>query len=163
MRMMTGLGVLAGVALAGGSASATTNVQSTFGVQLVVTAQCVINSTALLDFGSNGVINANIDTSSPLKVQCTNSTPYNVALNKGTSAGGTITQRKLISSGATINYNLYTDVAGGTLWGDDTTGVSLGGTGNGAEQTITIYGRIPAQTTAAPGTYGDTVTVTVIY
>jgi spore coat protein U-like protein len=163
MRMMTGLGVLAGLALVGGSANATTSITSTFGVQLVVTAQCVINSTALLDFGSNGVINANIDTTSPLKVQCTNSTPYTVALDKGTSSGGTITQRKLINSGATINYNLYTDSPGGTLWGDGTTGSLLNATGNGAEQTITIYGRIPPQTTAAPGTYTDTVTVTVTY
>jgi spore coat protein U-like protein len=163
MRMMTGLGVLTGLACIAGPAVATTNVQSNFGVQLVVTAQCVINSTALLDFGSNGVINANIDTTSPLKVQCTNTTPYTVSLDKGTSSGGTITQRKLINGSATINYNIYTDSPGGTLWGDGTTGVSLGGTGNGAEQTITIYGRIPAQTTAAPGTYGDTVTVTVTY
>jgi spore coat protein U-like protein len=47
---------------------------------------------------------------------------------------------------------------GGTLWGDGTTGTLLNATGNGAEQTITI-----PQTTAAPGTYTDTVTVTVTY
>jgi spore coat protein U-like protein len=39
----------------------------------------------------------------------------------------------------------------------------VSGTGNGAGQTITIFGRVPAQTTPAPGTYTDTVTVTVTY
>lgn len=162
MKRMIGLGGLAGLVLAGGSAGATTTT-STFGVTLAITAQCVINSTATLDFGSSGVIQANKDTTSPLVVQCTNTTPYTVALDKGTSTGGSITQRLLINGSATVNYNLYTNSPGGTLWGDGTNGVTLGGTGNGAAQTITIYGRVPIQTTAAPGTYTDTVTVTVTY
>src|SRR5580693_5386260 len=61
MKRMIGLGGLAGLVLVGGSAGATTTT-STFGVTLAITAQCVINSTALLDFGSSGVINANKDT-----------------------------------------------------------------------------------------------------
>jgi spore coat protein U-like protein len=163
MRMMTGLGVLAGLACIAGPAVATTSVHSTFGVQLVVTAECVINSATLLDFATKGVINSNIDSTSSLKIQCTDTTAYSVALDKGTSAGGTISQRKLINAGATINYNLYTDSPGGTLWGDGTTGVPVSATGNGDEQTITVYGRIPPQTTAAPGTYTDTVTFIVTY
>jgi spore coat protein U-like protein len=162
MKRMIGLGGLAGLVLVGGSASATTTT-STFGVTLAITAQCVINSTALLDFGSSGVINANKDTNSPLVVQCTNSLPYTVALDKGTTSGGAITQRLLVNGSATVNYNLYTDSPGGTLWGDGTNGVTLGGTGNGAAQTITIYGRVPIQTTPAAGTYTDPVTVTVTY
>jgi spore coat protein U domain-containing protein, fimbrial subunit CupE1/2/3/6 len=161
MRMMTGLG-LAGLVCIGGPASAAT-ATSTFGVTLAITAQCVINSTATLNFGSSGVINANHDTNSPLVVQCTNTTPYTVALDKGTTTGATITQRKLANGAATINYNLYTDSPGGTLWGDGTTGVTLAGTGNGAAQTINIFGRVPAQTTPAPGAYADTVTITVTY
>jgi spore coat protein U-like protein len=162
MKMMTGLGILTGLACVGGPASAGT-ATTTFGVTMAITAQCVINSTTTLDFGSSGVINANHDTNSPLVVQCTNTTPYAVALNKGSTTGGTITQRLLANGAATINYNIYTDTPGGTLWGDGTTGVTLGGTGNGAAQTITIFGRVSAQTTPAPGTYTDTVTVTVTY
>jgi spore coat protein U-like protein len=162
MRMMTGLGILTGLALAGGSASAGVST-STFGVTLAITAECLINSTATLNFASSGVINGNHDTNSPLVVQCTNTTPYAVALNKGSTTGATITQRMLVNGAATINYNIYTDTPGGTLWGDGTTGSTVGGTGNGAAQTITIFGRVSAQTTPAPGTYTDTVTVTVTY
>ncbi|WP_409528142.1 spore coat protein U domain-containing protein [Rhizobium sp.] len=37
------------------------------------------------------------------------------------------------------------------------------GTGTGSPQTLTVYGRVPAQNTPAPGTYSDTVVVTVSY
>src|ERR1700730_18430955 len=100
MRMMTGIGVLTALACLGGPASAGTAI-STVGGTLAITAQCVINSTALLGFGSTGVINANHDTSSPLVVQCTNTTPYTVALNKGSTTGATITQRLLANGAAT--------------------------------------------------------------
>jgi spore coat protein U-like protein len=162
MKMRTGLGVvLAGLALVGGSAQATTTTQ-TFGVTLLITAECVINSTATLDLGSSGVINANHDSTTPIHIQCTNSTPYTIGLDKGTTTGASIGQRKLISGAAIVNYNLYSDSPGGTVWGD-TSGAWVSSTGNGADQTFTVYGRVPAQTTPAPGTYTDLVTVTVTY
>ena len=103
MRKMTGLGILAGLALAGGSASATTTT-NTFGVTLLITANCVINSTATLDLGSSGVINTNHDANAPLHIQCTNTTPYTIGLDKGTTTGATIAQRLLANGGATVNY-----------------------------------------------------------
>jgi spore coat protein U domain-containing protein, fimbrial subunit CupE1/2/3/6 len=161
MKMMTGLGVLAGLACVGGPASAGT-ATSTFGVTLAITAQCLINSTATLDLGSSGVINANHDANAPLHIQCTNTTPYTIGLDKGATAGATIAQRLLANGGATVNYNLFTSAAYSTIW-SDTGGGLVSSTGNGADQTFTIFGRVPAQTTPAPGTYTDTVTVTVTY
>jgi spore coat protein U-like protein len=161
MRKMTGLGILAGLALAGGSASATTTT-NTFGVTLLITANCVINSTATLDLGSSGVINTNHDANAPLHIQCTNTTPYTIGLDKGTTAGATVGQRLLANGAATVNYNLYTASDYATVWGD-TGGTPVSSTGTGADQTFTIYGRIPAQTTPAPGTYTDLITVTVTY
>ncbi len=163
MRMMTGLGILTGLALAGGSASAGT-ATSSFGVSLAITAQCVINSTTLMDFNSAtiGVLNANNDATSTLKVQCTNTTPFDIGLDGGTS-GGTVTQRLLINAGHTINYNLYTTSGFGTVWGNTVHTDTVANTGTGAEQIFTIYGRVPPQTTPAPGTYTDLVTVTITY
>ena len=53
--------------------------------------------------------------------------------------------------------------ANGPLWGDETGGTgALTGTGSGASQTLTLYGRVPGgQPTPAIGTYSDTVTATV--
>src|SRR5262249_8791133 len=53
-----------------------TQVTSTFAVQLNVTSSC--------DFGSQGVLTANVDNTSTLAVQCTNTTPYNIGFDAGT-------------------------------------------------------------------------------
>ena len=49
------------------------------------------------------------------------------------------------------------------MWGNTVGTDTQAATGTGAAQTYTIYGRIPPQTTPAPATYSDTITVTVTY
>jgi spore coat protein U domain-containing protein, fimbrial subunit CupE1/2/3/6 len=142
------------------AATATT----TFQVQMTVTSSCVINSAPTLDFGSTGVLTGNVDQSSTLQVQCTNTTPYNIGLDAGAGSGASIATRKMTSGGsATINYSLYTNSGRTTVWGDVIGTNTVSGTGNGATQSYPIYGRVPAQTTPAPGAYTDTITVTVTY
>ncbi len=167
MRVTTGLGILSGLALVGGPASATTTT-ATFGVQLQINAECVINSTALLDFGSAGVLGgaagtSNKDQSSTLHVQCTNTTPYDIGLDAGTTTGALVSQRLLVNGAATINYNLFTNAGRSIIWGNTVSTDTVSATGNGATQSYTIYGRVPPQTTPAPATYTDTVTVTITY
>jgi spore coat protein U-like protein len=169
MRTTTGLGILTGLAFVGGPAVATTTTQQ-FQVQLQIQAQCVINTTATLDFGTAGVLggfngNATTDQSTTLKVQCTNSTTYDVGLDAGTTGGATVSQRLLnnASTSETIKYNLYTDAGRATVWGNTVGTDTVHVTGNGAQQTYTIYGRVPGQNTPTPGTYTDTVTVTITY
>src|SRR5207253_995723 len=136
---------------------------TTFTVQMTITASCTIVSAATLNFGSQGVLTANVDQSSILQVTCTNTTPYNIGLNAGTGSGATVAVRKMTSGGATINYSLYTDAGRSTVWGNTVSTDTQAGTGSGAAQNYTVYGRIPAQTTPAPGNYADTITVTVTY
>src|SRR2546430_1743218 len=83
---------------------------TTFTVQMTITASCTIVSASTLNFGSQGVLTANVDQTStlPLQVQCTNTTPYNIGLNAGTGSAATVAVRKMTSGGATINYSLYT-------------------------------------------------------
>lgn len=170
MRMMTGLGVLTGLACIVGPASATSPQTSTFGVSLTIIAECVINSTATLAFGSLGVLGGSggvtpNDATTTIAVQCTNSTPYDIGLDAGTTAGGSTTTRKLLNTVTTdtVNYKLYSDSGHTTNWGNAVGTDTLHKTGNGASQISTVYGRIPAQTTPIPGTYADLVTVTVTY
>ena len=169
MRMMTGLGVLAGLACIGGPAVATTTTTSTFAVSLTIAAQCVINSASTLAFGSLGVLGGiggitNNDAQSTIAVQCTNTTPFNIGLDGGTGGGDTST-RKLLNTGssATVNYKLYSDTLHTVNWGNTVGSDTVSDTGNGASVNYTVYGRIPPQTTPAPGTYADVVTVTVTY
>jgi len=167
MRVIMGLGLLAGLACIGGPAAATTTT-STFAVQLTIQAQCVINSTATLNFGTAGVLGGaggttNTDQSTTFAVQCTNTTPFTIGLDAGTTTGGSTTVRKLLNSGssATVNYTLWQDSGRTINWG--TGSAALSDTGTGASVTYTVYGRIPPQTTPAPGSYSDTITVTVTY
>ena len=136
---------------------------STFAVQVAITATCTINSASTLNFGTQGVLATNVDQTSTLQVTCTNTTPYNIGLNAGTGSGATVAVRKMTSGGATINYSLYTDAGRSTVWGNTVSTDTQAGTGSGAAQNYTVYGRIPAQTTPAPGNYADTITVTVTY
>jgi len=147
---------------ASGAAHAATATTS-FQVQLTIQAQCLINSASTLNFGTQGVLSANVDQTSAIQVQCTSTTPYNIGLDAGTGAGATVTTRKLTGGGATINYSLYSDSARTSVWGNTIGTNTVASTGTGAAQSFTVYGRIPSQTTPAPATYTDTITVTVTY
>src|SRR6266853_1710712 len=136
---------------------------STFTVRISITATCTINSASTLNFGTQGVLTTNVDQTSTIQVQCTNTTPYNIGLDAGTGTGATMAVRKLTSGGATVNYSLYSDTGRTTVWGNTIGTDTAAATGNGAAQSYTVYGRVPAQTTPAPGTYNDTITVTVTY
>lgn len=139
---------------------------STFDVTLTIIADCTI-SAAALNFGSGqGVLATAVTGSSNLSVTCTNTTPYNIGLNAGTGAGSTVATRYMAGTGANtskVQYNLYQDSSRTTVWGTSQGVDTLGGTGTGASQTITVYGNIPAQSTPQPDTYKSTITATVYF
>jgi spore coat protein U-like protein len=141
------------------AATATT----TMTVQMTITATCLVNSASTLNFGTQGVLSANVDQTSTIQVTCTNTTPYNIGLNVGTGTGATVAARKLTSGANTVNYTLYSNSGRTTLWGNTVGTDTVAATGNGAAQSYTVYGRVPAQAAPAPGTYTDTITVTVTY
>jgi spore coat protein U-like protein len=152
-----------GLTLVGGVAYAAT-VTSTFGVDVTIVAQCLINSASTLSFGgSQGVLSANVDQTSTIVVQCTDTTTYDIGLDEGLGVGASVATRKLTGSGGTINYRLYSNAGRSTVWGKTVSTDTVSATGNGAAQSYTVYGRIPAQTTPAPATYSDTITITVTY
>jgi spore coat protein U-like protein len=165
IRFVGGAAVLAASFLAASrhvaeAATATT----TMTVQVSIVATCTINSASTLNFGNSiGVLSANVDQQSTIQVTCTNTTPYNVGLNAGTGTGATVATRKLTSGANTINYTLYSNSGRTTVWGNTIGADTVAATGNGAAQSYTVYGRIPPQTTPAPGSYTDTITVTVTY
>ena len=145
------------------SASVAATATSTFTVQVTIASSCTINSASTLNFGSQGVLTAAVNQTSTLQVQCTNTTPYNIGLDAGTGTGATVAVRKLTSGANTINYSLYQDSGHATVWGNTVGTNTVAATGNGASQSYTVYGQISAQTTPAPATYTDTITVTVTY
>lgn len=170
--MIKPLHVLAAAAtmlVAAGAAQAATKT-ATFNVTANVLANCSVTANAL-NFGDYTPGTVALTGSSTVSVRCTKNTGYSVALNAGTTSGGTIAQRlmKHASATDTLQYNLYTTAALTTVFGDGTggSGTSNGtGSGMGTASTITVYGSLPDSTAnqdAAPGAYSDTVTVSVTY
>jgi spore coat protein U-like protein len=136
---------------------------TTFTVTATVPTTCSI-ATNNLNFGTAGVLTANMDATTTLSPTCTNGTPYNVGLNAGNGAGATVTTRKMTSgSGATVNYALYQNSTRTANWGNTVGTDTVSGTGTGNAQSLTVYGRIPSQTTPAPAIYNDTIVVTLTY
>ncbi len=141
---------------------------NSFQVTATVTTSCTVSGTTL-NFGSSIDPLAAVtplDATSTLSVQCTNTTPYTVALNAGTNAGGpaNFSARTMKSGGNALGYQLYLDAGRASVWGDGTASSSTSaGTGTGSAQTLTIYGRLPSLANVVPGSYTDTVTVTVSY
>jgi spore coat protein U-like protein len=165
MRVMTGIGLVAGLACFGGSAAATTAPTVTFGVSLTIQAQCLISNAQPLAFGTSGLLNTTSanDVSTTFQVQCSNTTPFTIGLDAGTGTGATTTTRLMTSAAsATIAYTLWQDTGHSTNWGNSGSGL-LGDNGTGSAVTYTVYGRVPAQATPAPGLYSDTITITVTY
>jgi len=134
-----------------------------FNVQVTIASTCTVSSATTLNFGSQGVLTANVDNTSAITVTCTNTTPYNIGLDKGLNGGSVTTRQMKSGGGALINYSLFSDSGRTTNWGNTVGTDTVAGTGNGTGQAYTVYGRIPSQTTPAPAVYNDTITVTVTY
>ena len=151
---------------AAGSASAAT-ATTTFGVTATVLKTCSV-AAAALGFGNYTPGSGALAANTTVNVKCTKGTTFTVALNGGTTAGGTITQRLMTNGTDTLQYNLYTTAAFATLFGDGTTGVTMPGTGTGIATAValTVFGSLPDNATnqnVSTGAYADTINVTVTY
>ena len=170
VRRFAVVSVALSLAMLPGSAEAATSTAA-LTVQITITASCNIG-TSTLNFGSNAgtaLLAGNINASTTVSVTCTTGTPYSIGMDNGANASGS--QRRMISSGNFVSYNLYTDAGHANAWttaASSTTCTSANscalGTGNGTAQSTSIYGVVPSVATApTPGVYTDTVTMTVTY
>lgn len=137
----------------------TTTVTGGTVVNATIAANCNV-SASNLNFGSAAQLTAAVNAASTVSVQCTNTTPYSVALSGGGEAN--VSARKMASGANKISYQLYRDTARTLIWGN-TTSDDVNGTGTGFGQPVTVYGRVPPQTTPIAASYSDTIVVTVTY
>jgi spore coat protein U-like protein len=132
---------------------------------------CSVSATAL-SFGLYDPSSATArDSTGTVTVTCTVtllgvSASWDILFSTGSS--GSFTPRRLFSGGDSMQYNLYSNAGRTQVWGDATGGTAkvsdsqflLIGTN---QYSYTAYGRIPALQDLAPGTYTDTITVTLNY
>jgi len=128
---------------------------TTMGITAAVAKDCAI-AAAPLNFGTyNGT--ADMHASAAVTANCTSTTTYGITL----SSAGTY---KLAGTGAntdTLNYTLtasdYTTLLSGVLV------AANAATGNGANQSYTVYGVVAGSQVVRPDNYSDTVTLTITY
>lgn len=122
---------------------------------------CTVTATDL-NFGSiNGFLTGNHDSTSTISVTCVSGTAYKMGLDNGLNYAGS--SRQMQGPGGSIAYALYRDTSRSLIWSNNPGTNVQSGTGNGNAQNLTVYGRVPLQTTPSAGSYQDTVTVNVFY
>ena len=122
---------------------------------------CAISASPLA-FGTYAPAAAR-DATATIAVNCSRTAPYQISLGGGQNPIAA-SRRMGGPLGGFVGYNLYSNSARSTAWGDGSTfGARVGGVGSGTAQNLTVYGRIPANQYARPGSYSDSVFVTVEY
>jgi spore coat protein U-like protein len=144
------------------------SVNTTIPVSATVAAACSISGTGL-NFGN--YVGSQLTSTGTITVTCSQDRFYNVTLSGGLHRGGGTRALSSPTFPVRAIYFLYKDSVMTQEWGDfgfDGTypgGTPVSGIGTGSQQTLTIYGKLPAGELAgaAPGSYTDTVVATLFF
>lgn len=142
-------------------------------VTLTIGQGCAVNGTTSsgvnkfgsVDFGEQSNLALFVDAESSgaaggdITLTCNSNLAYSISLDNGIHAS--TGQRRVSRQGVDfVDYELYQDSSRTVRWGSGSEALSLVGTG--AQQPLTIYGRVLAgQATPAAGDYSDTVRMTI--
>ncbi|HEV2867255.1 MAG TPA: spore coat U domain-containing protein [Allosphingosinicella sp.] len=126
-----------------------------------VSPTCSVSS-GTLGFGTYASASAALSTAT-VSVNCSSGAPYQVSLGPGQNVSSSV-RRMAGPGGSFLTYQLYSNSLRTLAWGDGTAlGAKVNGTGSGSAQSLTVYGRVPAGQSVRPGSYSDSVLVTVDY
>ena len=116
------------------------------------------------------------DSVGQITVICTHvsgpATEVRYTLTLSTGGSGSFAPRRLRAGSALLGYNLWSDPALSSIWGNGSGGTVIvtgllkvgPGVGNGVRTAVhPIYGRIPALQDAAEGDYLDSIVATLTY
>lgn len=145
-----------------GIISASGGSQTPFTARANVLTTCTINA-GNLDFGSSGILSNTVDTTNAISINCNSGLPYAIGLDGGLTGATNPSLRKMVNGGDQVTYGIYQNPARTIPWGNTLGTNTISSVGTGLNQTFTGYGRVPTQVTPPPGTYSDTVIVTVTY
>jgi spore coat protein U-like protein len=117
---------------------------------------------------------APLDANGSLAVTCTllsgGTTTVTPEVQLSAGSSGTFQPRTMLSGTQKLNYNIYWSTAYAQIWGDGTGGsfygtatLTLSPQAPTQQATGVLYGQIAAAQDPAPGSYSDTIVVTVTY
>jgi spore coat protein U-like protein len=137
--------------------------ETTFRVTARVNAVCEVTATDLAFGAYTAQAGTPLQGVTLLRATCTPGSTYNLGLNEGTSPGATVNQRKMASGANALNYQLYSDSARNTIWGNTPGTNTVTGVGTGLAVDHTVFGAVPAAQVVPAGDYADTITVRIYY
>ena len=104
------------------------------------------------------------DTTGTFSYSCSSARARPVLIWLSSGNSGSFNPRRMSKGADTLDYNLFSDSLRQVIWGDGTGGsqvFSSAPSGNTHGDTLTIYGRIGTGLWVAPGSYTDSITVTL--
>ena len=156
-----------GLSSVGYATTDTTNIDVTSTVE----DSCTIAVTTNVAFANYGTGSANIDATGVIASTCVQGGSVTITLGRGdndTAGSDAIPARRMedqfnaADSKTYLNYQLYSDSAGGTVWGN-TAGTGLTYTATAGTDSKNIYGRIPSGQSVSAGGFADEVLVTLTF
>lgn len=161
---VTTMGLLA-VTLGGNVTMAATDT-TTFQVTATVDDACSVSATNLA-FGTYDPNTGDLNGTSTITASCTEGTTYDIGLDAGLNAANASgTTRAMVGATNTtayLSYELYSDSARSTVWGDTVGTDTVSGTASAADDDHTVYGQIPGGQFVPADSYSDTIAVTITY
>jgi len=123
-------------------------------------AQYCTGYASTLSFGSYNPTTP-VSVTGTVTVTCSSGFAYHVGLNAGAGSGGTTTTRIMNSGSHLMSYEMFQDAARTINWGNTPPSNTVNGTGTGSPRALTVYALLPAGQYVNPGSYTDTITVTI--
>jgi len=128
---------------------------------------CNVTATSV-NFGTYDVfVTTPDDSTGTITIVCDrNTSPVRTSIGPSPNSGGFNPRQMRRTPGVVrLNYNLFTNAARTTIWGDGTAGTSTVSSNARRNRpvTLTVYGRIPAEQDVRIGSYSETLTVTITY
>ncbi len=142
----------------------------------LIAATCGISSTGVAFGAYTPNQRTPVDSVGSVTVSCSKSAldsasvtvNYSVNFSSGSASG--FSPREMTSGVNKLGYNLYQDISRSNVWGDATGGTSNASGSINLSQvmlpvvaTHTVYSRIFASQNAVPGSYADSIVVTIEY
>ncbi|MEG1679267.1 MAG: spore coat U domain-containing protein, partial [Stenotrophomonas sp.] len=129
-------------------------------VSAQVPSACLISIATDLDFGSTTRLDTPRDQASLIRMRCATDVAWTMTLNNGNNPDNG--QRRMASNGNYLPYELYRDPALLIPWGA-TPATGASDVGENGDVSFTVYGGVFPHPAPVPGSYSDTITVTLTY
>ena len=161
-RLSAGLTIAGACALAASPCAAAGQATNQFQATVSPISSCTVSATPL-SFFIPVPTNLNVDSTSTITIKCPPQIAFTVDIDTGLYSNGI--NRRVYNAGynAYINYDVYKDPPRSAVWGTGGAKTVPGNSGLTGISLLTVYGRVAAVKTLKPGSYTDTLTVTLTF